>query len=604
MKRFFRSIGVFIKAMPHFLVFEIIFRLLLLSVGAPAMAGLVTLTMRASKIKYLSDEHVSVYLKHPVTIVALLLVLFVLAFFSFVELSALTACFSCYICKKRITAAGMLREGVSAFAKAFRRTGVLRFMLFMLFMPLAQFTLSSGVFMVPVMPMLRRAFSGLGSGAVTAAYVALEVAFVLLIASKSYSLHYLVLTDRSFPESVKQSRSDLRGKRLKMALALLLWSILIVAMLAAAVFGVSFIIMLFRRGVSRPHKALVSSLRIMRYAARIFVTVSAFVSAPAIMCWLTERFFADNGDSEKLTLPVDKTYKLARTTRVVVVIGLTVLGIAVNLSYFRAIKKGNINLNVGILSRTQITAHRGFSKVAPENTLYAFEAALDSGADYIELDVQLTADNMLVVFHDDTIDRVTDGKGRVKNMTYSELQQYSVGSWFRGGDFADARVPLLSEVLELVDGGMMMNIEIKSHYNVNEAVRQTVELIQQFGIEDSCYVTSFSYNALKQVKKLDPGIKTGLIANVATTTALTQLKYIDAMSMNYLFVNQTVVNAAHQNGKRIFVWTVDRKADMEQMIALGVDNIITNRPDQVAELVDSRSVGDTVLTVLKFIFGA
>ena len=149
----------------------------------------------------------------------------------------------------------------------------------------------------------------------------------------------------------------------------------------------------------------------------------------------------------------------------------------------------------------------------------------------------------------------------------------------------------------------MLNIEIKNNGNMKETVRQTVELIQLYEIDDSCYVTSFSYAALKQVKSLDPSIKTGLIANVATTTAMTQLKYIDAMSMNYIFVNQTVVNAAHQNGKRIFVWTVDRKGDMQQMIALGVDNIITNRPDQVAELVYSRSLSDVILTVVKAVFG-
>ncbi|MBP8594776.1 MAG: glycerophosphoryl diester phosphodiesterase membrane domain-containing protein [Ruminococcus sp.] len=604
MKNFFRSMGVFLKAMPHFLVFELIFRLLLLAVGAPVLVGLIKITMKASHINYLSDEHLAVYLKHPVTILALLVLLFILAFFSFVELSALAACFSCCSQKKRITAGVMLRTGTAAFRKAFRRTGVLRFMLFMLFMPLAQFTLSSGAFMAPMLPVLRRALSDLGSGTVMAVYILVQIMFVLLIATKSYSLHFLVLTDSSFPESVKKSLRLLKGKRLKMALGLFLWSLFIVAVLAAAIFGITFVIVLFKKGVSRPHKALVSALRILRYAGQIFVAASSFISAPAIMCWLTGRFFADTENSEKIILPVERdTFGLSRPTRIAIVSLVTVLSLLLNRSYLKALYKGNINLNVGILTHTQITAHRGFSKVAPENTLYAFEAALDSGADYIELDVQLTKDEQLVVFHDDTLDRVTDRKGKLRDYTYSELQHISVGEWFKGGDFADARIPLLSEVLDLVGDDIMLNIEIKNNGNMKETVRQTVELIQLYGIDDSCYVTSFSYAALKQVKSLDPSIKTGLIANVATTTAMTQLKYIDAMSMNYIFVNQTVVNAAHQNGKRIFVWTVDRKGDMQQMIALGVDNIITNRPDQVAELVYSRSLSDVILTVVKAVFG-
>ena len=128
-------------------------------------------------------------------------------------------------------------------------------------------------------------------------------------------------------------------------------------------------------------------------------------------------------------------------------------------------------------------------------------------------------------------------------------------------------------------------------------------MINQYHFVDSCYVTSFSYAALKRVKQLDPNIKTGLIANVATTTAFTQLKYIDALSMNHLLVNSTVVNNAHQNGKRIFVWTVDNNSEIKNMMALGVDNIITNRPEKASEIVYSQNVGEKVLTGLKTIFG-
>ena len=106
------------------------------------------------------------------------------------------------------------------------------------------------------------------------------------------------------------------------------------------------------------------------------------------------------------------------------------------------------------------------------------------------------------------------------------------------------------------------------------------------------------------MKQLNPKIKTAFIANLATATSYSQLPYIDAVSMNYLFVNQSVVNSAHHNGKRIFVWTVDRQSEMQKMMALGVDNIITDRPDRALDVVNSKSVGDTVLTVLKYIFGS
>ena len=276
-----------------------------------------------------------------------------------------------------------------------------------------------------------------------------------------------------------------------------------------------------------------------------------------------------------------------------------------NLSYFKALSQGNVSLNVGVLSRTQVTAHRGFSRKAPENTLPAFEAAMDCGADYIELDVQLTADDVLVVCHDDKLDRTTDGTGKLSSYTYDELMQFSAGSWFgKDGEFDDVRIPSMTEVLDLVGKDIMLNIEIKRSGDPKRTAEKVVELVEEYGIVNSCYVTSFSYPALKKVKQLNPKIKTAFIANLATATSYAQLPYIDAVSMNYLFVNQSVVNSAHHNGKRIFVWTVDRQSEMQKMMALGVDNIITDRPDRALDVVNSKSVGDTVLNVLKYIFGS
>ena len=295
---------------------------------------------------------------------------------------------------------------------------------------------------------------------------------------------------------------------------------------------------------------------------------------------------------------------MKRLPRAIILTAFIAAALALNFTYIKSLYKGNINLNVGLLSDTQITAHRGASKAAPENTLPAFEAAIESGADYIELDVQLTSDGELVVFHDEKLDRTTDGQGILSKYTYEQLQQLSAGSWFGDGvEFADTKIPLLSEVLDLTGDDIMLNIEIKDRGDAIATAEKTVELIEEYDIVSSCYVTSFSYKALKKVKKLNPKIKTGLIANVATTASFSQLKYIDALSLNHLFVNQTVVNSAHQNGKRVFVWTVDSSSDMQHVIALGVDNIITNRPEKAAEAVYSRSVGQTVLTAVKTIFG-
>ncbi|WP_297961589.1 glycerophosphodiester phosphodiesterase family protein [uncultured Ruminococcus sp.] len=604
MKKRIRSTGFFLRAIPHFLVFELVFKLLLLAIGTPVLALVLKLTMKLSGINYLNDENLLVYLKHPATIAAIVLMLFFYAFFSFVELSALAACFSCFGKGERIYTGGMFRTGVRAFGKAFKGSGILSFIGYMALMPLAQFSLSSGMFMAPLMPVLRRIFYSVNGAAAIFSYIMIQLLFIILMISGSYSLHYLILTKCSFRDCIKKSREKIAGHRFRMIVSLFLWTVSVMLIIALMTFGISFLAVFVIKGFSEPRAAFSTALRVLRYTWSIFTALSAFFSAPAVMWWITRKFLADNKD-EELVLPNRSTDKLKKGRRAVIAAVLIAAGLVMNVSYFRALYRGNVSLNVGLLSRTQVTAHRGFSRVAPENTLPAFQAALDCGADYIELDVQLTADDVLVVFHDDKLDRTTDGKGKLSNYTYDQLMEFSAGSWFgKDGEFDDVRIPTLEEVLDLVGKDIMLNIEIKRSGNPKRTAEKTVELIEEYGIVNSCYVTSFSYPALKKVKQMNPKIKTAFIANLATATSYSQLPYIDAVSMNYLFVNQSVVNSAHHNGKRIFVWTVDRQSEMQKMMALGVDNIITDRPDRALDVVDSKSVGDTVLTALKYIFGS
>ena len=604
MKKYFRSTGVFLRAAPHFLAFELVFKLLLLAIGTPVLALMLKLTMKFSGINYLNDENLLVYLKHPSTIIVIIMMLFCYALFSFVELSALAACFSCYEKGKRIFIGGMFRTGVQTFRKAFKGTGILSFLAYMALMPLAQFSLSSGMFMAPLMPVLRRIFYSVNAGMAVAAYILIQLLFIILMIGGSYSIHYLLLTKNSFRESVKKSREKIGGHRFRMIISLFLWTLTVVLIIGLVTFGLSFLIIFIIKGFSAPRAAFGAALKVLKYAWSVFTAISAFFSAPAVMWWLTEKFLKDN-EKEELVLPDRNENKIGRKRGAVIVCCLTAAALVMNISYLKALSRGNISLNVGVISRTQVTAHRGFSKVAPENTMPAFKAAMDSGADYIELDVQLTKDDQLVVFHDDKLDRTTDGKGLLSRYTYEELQQFSAGSWFsKDGEFDDVRIPLFREVLDLVGKDIMLNIEIKRSGDPKHTAEKVVELIEEYGIVNSCYVTSFSYPALKKVKQLNPRIKTAFIANLATATSYAQLPYIDGVSMNYLFVNQSVVNSAHHNGKRIFVWTVNRQSEMQKMMALGVDNIITDRPDSAQEVVNSKKVGDTVLTVLKYIFGS
>lgn len=601
-RKFIDPARTFVRALPHFVAFEIIYKLLLLSLGAPLLMLLLRITMRAANVNYISDEHVWVYLKNPATIAVMILFVLFVAVCSLVEMAALTACFSCFGKGETLTVPGMFRCGWTAMKKTLRG-GFSGFLRFAAFMPLIQFTLSSGVFMMPLLPLLRTACRSLNisGGVAVAVFILLELLLLISLISSCYSLHYLILTKRSFNESIRESKRINRGKRLKNAASVVAWGLFMVAAAAILTFAVSFIVLLFIKGFGHPRKALISSMKIMRYAVDVFAAIASFLAAPAVMCKITGNFFNEAAD-EEITLPERTSRKSGRLKSAAIMLTLVFVTGMLNISYLNGVYRGNISLNVGILSRTQITAHRGFSAIAPENTMYAFREAVDIGSDYIELDVQLSADGEVVVIHDSKVDRTTNGKGKVRDMTYTELLGLTAAYKYSGHEvYFDAKIPLLSEVLEEVGDDILLNIEVKDTGDAALTAEKTVELVREYGLESTCYITSFSYNILKKVKQLEPKIKTGLIANTAAM-AFTRGENIDAISINYLLASPSVVNMAHQNGKRVFVWTVDREEDMKKMIALGVDNIITNRPDKAAKLVYSRNIGSWVLNLLETIF--
>ena len=153
-----------------------------------------------------------------------------------------------------------------------------------------------------------------------------------------------------------------------------------------------------------------------------------------------------------------------------------------------------------------IIAHRGFKKKYPENTLIAFQAAMDAGVPMIELDVTLSRDRKLVVIHDETLERTTNGHGSVHDHTLEELKQLDAGSWFHS-DFADERLPELGEVLDLVDGRVITNIEIKSnayepHHPADAIEKQVVDLVKQKKALDEVLISSFNVDILRQISEM------------------------------------------------------------------------------------------------------
>lgn len=232
-------------------------------------------------------------------------------------------------------------------------------------------------------------------------------------------------------------------------------------------------------------------------------------------------------------------------------------------------------------------AHRGASGYAPENTIAAFDKAVKMKADYFELDVQRSKDGHLVVLHDITVDRTTDGSGYVGDLTLRELKQLDAGSWF-GEEFAGEKIPTLDEVLDRYRGnniGILIELKNPERYPGIEA--EVALLLAQKKLDkrtDKIIVQSFNHDVMKNYHHLQPTIPVGLLVSY-TPVGISdeQMRefstYADYVNPNQRLVTSDLVQRVHANGMKITPYTIRSESEARQMMATGVDGIITDFPE-------------------------
>ena len=235
-----------------------------------------------------------------------------------------------------------------------------------------------------------------------------------------------------------------------------------------------------------------------------------------------------------------------------------------------------------------IIAHRGASTFAPENTMSAFKKAIEQGAGGIELDVQLSVDGNLVVIHDEKLDRTSNGKGLVRDKTLKELQSLDFGSWF-SKDFQNERIPILDEVMQLFSSwNGMLNIEIKNGPIFYPGIENKVaDTIRRYRMADRTIVSSFNHYSLVEIKRIDPGIKTGVLYMEGLYEPWTYAKHVGAEAIHPLFYNivPEIMKGCKSNGIIVNPFTVDQPDYIKMIAMAGVDGIITNVPDVALKII-------------------
>lgn len=236
-------------------------------------------------------------------------------------------------------------------------------------------------------------------------------------------------------------------------------------------------------------------------------------------------------------------------------------------------------------------AHRGFSGKYPENTLLAFQKAIEVQADGIELDVQLTKDGEIVIIHDESIDRTTNGKGLVVDYTYDQLKEFDA-SYIYTGKFGFNKIPTLREYFNLIKGtNIITNIELKTGIFEYVGIEEKVfNLIKEFKLEDRVIISSFNHYSVLRMKALAPNIKCGFLTEtwILNPGKYTKDNCIECYHPHFAILTPDIVKSLKTFGIEINTWTVNKEEEIRDLISKKVDILIGNFPDLTKRILEEQ----------------
>ncbi len=419
-------------------------------------------------------------------------------------------------------------------------------------------------------------------------WVAVSIGLVLLLSGlavqgvlffrRIFALPIALFGGGTSLEAVRGSREAVRGRFWRVSGVVLVWMLIAAAapalITAVFEFGGGAVLMKLGENLSLVLPAVVVFIALYSLGIALTSFVALAVYALLIVGLYNEHVAADaERPSEFVIVPRALRQRLVFGAAVMALTVATVISIGV---------LDDLRLERSV----EVTAHRGSSARAPENTISAVEAAIEDGADFAEIDVQETADGVVVVLHDEDLLRLAGDERKIWEITYAELSELDVGAWFDPA-FEGERVPRLAEMIEIARDRIQLNIELKYTDHEQELAERVVSIVQESGFETQSIVTSLNYTGLTDVKRLEGRLDVGYI--VFTFLGNISNFDVDFLSVRADRLDADLVARAHAQGKGVHVWTVNSPRQMSAFIDLGVDNIITDYPDLLIAMLAERA---------------
>lgn len=560
----------------------------------PAMQLLWALTLRFAPIRYLNNSSAGQIYRSPAILCGIALIVILTAFWVLYGFSLLLHALSAVQQGKRIRLS-LLGGSLSAIRHALLPRNWVLLLYCITLIPFTGFFLAwSHVTQFAVPEYLLRVLWARPVMRLWAAAALLVILSLFFFWTKI--LPYFTLEGKNAVQSARESFRFFRRHPVQLSCLTVRW--VLGAFLGAALPALSVIALLYALVLGVGMRSSSGMLALSRAMLLVEMPFWGFFIDCAMTLSLCLLFtLLHEAPTESVQMPSQKQFSsLYRKLVSAALVGPAVLTLALSMVYYTLPAKDSLRTVLGGAVPI-VTAHRGYSSAAPENTLAAFQAAINSGSERAELDVQMTKDGVVMVTHDTSLRRCTGTSANIYDLTCEQVQQLSAGRWF-GARFAAEKVPTLEEVLDLCQGKIQLNVEIKPNAATPRLEEETVRLLKEKGFIGSCVVTSQSYETLCRVKELAPEIPTGYILALGVGSCY-DLPAADFFSIESTFITASMVKQIHLRGKTVSAWTINREQDASNLLKLGVDDLITDKPEMVQQLLDRTSDEDSRLLSLR-----
>lgn len=583
--------------------FEIIYKILVLLIFAPIVMGGFKLSMKLTGFSYLTIENLSSYILNPITLILMLLSILFVTLVTLIDVSTMIVIYDASYNEKKITLKETLKISLSKCKSIFKLKNISVAFMLLFLIPILDIGVRSNTILKITLPEFITDFIT-SNTTLSIITIILYIILVVLLLRWIYSIHYMVIENKSFGEARKCSSKLAKGNKFKDLIRLIFFEIL-------ATLGYYAIILIGILLIALIHKLFASYaimgsiiISVIGTIIAIIYIIGIIISNSLSYALISASFYIHKEDKheefEKInyekTNPENKKKIASRVLITIVLIGAIVGG---SIFTYKVIN-GKIDLNINLGKEVDVTAHRGGSLDFPENTMSAFRGAAEAGANWIELDIQQTKDRKIVISHDTNVFRVTGVNRDIIDMTYDEISKLDAGSFF-SEKFKGEKMPLLEEALEFAqNNNVKLNIELKPTGKEIDFEKDVVDLIKKYDFVDRCVVTSQVYSAVENVKKVDPNIKTLYVMSIAVGD-INDLEYADNFSVEASNVDEELVETVHKEGKKLFVWTINTEENINKMIDLNVDNIITDDYHLAVKLVNERKNSSLIEDLVKLL---